>query len=160
MNRPRSATPADFDQLADVFTASVREVAASHYDAAQRDAWAPVTPDYAGWRERFAGLQLWLVEAEDDHGHRRMAGFLGGTVDGHLDLLFTAPGFARRGVAAALYQAFETHCRAQGTRTLRTEASLVARPFFERQGFAVQEEQQVVRRGVVLRRFAMRRTLD
>ncbi len=70
--------------------------------------------------------------------------------------MLVAPGPAGRGVAKSLFDHAAAALAAQGVAELFTEASLVARPFFERQGFVVEEEQWVERRGVVLRRFAMR----
>ena len=40
----RPYTPADLEAVAQLFTASVHQVAASHYDETQRTAWAPQPP--------------------------------------------------------------------------------------------------------------------
>lgn len=66
----------------------------------------------------------------------------------------------RRGVASALYVQAERELVAHGTRHLFTEASLLARPFFERQGFRVVEDQEVSRGDVSLRRFLMCKDID
>ncbi|MEN8665594.1 MAG: GNAT family N-acetyltransferase [Polycyclovorans sp.] len=92
-------------------------------------------------------------------GGDELLGFIAYTDDGHIDLLYTAPGTPRRGVATALYRAAEAALRGCGVRELYTEASLVAQPFFVVQGFCVVEEQQVERRGVKFRRFAMRKRI-
>jgi putative acetyltransferase len=144
----------DLEAVAQLYTESIHTHAVPHYDAAQREAWAPRPPDLDFWRQRMATLQMLL--AEDDG---RLCGMLGYEDDGHIDLLFTAPGFARRGVASTLYQAAESALVTQGVNELFTEASLVARPFFLRQGFHVVEEQRVERRGAILPRFAMRKRL-
>ena len=78
---------------------------------------------------------------------------------GHIAFLYSAPAYARRGVASALYRRVESAWIAAGVRELRTEASLLARPFFERHGFDVVEEQTVRRGGVFLRRYAMRKSV-
>lgn len=141
----------DLDAVAALFTASIHGLAATHYNAAQRAAWAPRPPDIEGWRQRLANLRVVVAEEGD-----RLCGFCGWEDDGHIDLLFVAPGCAGRGVAKALFDHAAAALAELGIAELFTEASLVARPFFERQGFVVEEEQQVERRGVVLRRFAMR----
>lgn len=150
----RAYRDADLAAVADLFTAAVHEGAARHYDASQRAAWAPRPPDLERWRERLA--PLCTLVAEDDAG---LAGFLAYAPDGHVDLLFTAPDRARRGVATALVERAEAELAAAGATELSTEASLVARPLFERHGFRVVEEQTVERDGVALRRFAMRKSL-
>jgi len=145
----------DLAAVADLFTTAIHVLALGHYDSPQRRAWAPQPPDLTEWRQRLGGgLQVLVAEQQG-----RMAGFIGFEADGHVDLLFTSPQFPRTGVATALYLQAEAQLRATGVSVMFTEASLVARPFFERQGFAIEQEQQVFRRGVCLRRYAMRKTL-
>lgn len=110
-------------------------------------------PDLAAWRERLVGRTVLVAESD-----KELAGFIAWEPDGHIDLLFTSPRHVRRGVASALYRSAEQALRAAGGNALYTEASLVARPFFERQGFVVEEEQVVNRDGVDLLRFAMRKS--
>lgn len=144
----------DLTAVVELFTASVHGLAAPGYDAAQREAWAPRPPDPEAWRTRLAGLRA--VVAEDDGGP---AGFVAYSEGGHVDLLYVAPGQARRGVASRLLAHAEAALAATGVRELTTEASLVARPFFEARGYHVVDEQTVERGGVALPRLAMRKTL-
>jgi putative acetyltransferase len=148
----RASSDADLEPIARLFTDSVRALGAARYDAAQLAAWAPEPPDLEAWRARLASLETLVAEADGE-----LLGFLSYTPVGHVELLYTAPASARRGVASALYRAAEDELRARGVRELTTEASLVARPFFERQGYLVVEEQRVERNGQVFRRFAMRK---
>ncbi|MBS0509250.1 MAG: GNAT family N-acetyltransferase [Proteobacteria bacterium] len=145
--RPYAA--ADLPALVALFTASVHELGAAHYDKAQRLAWAPLTPDLAAWAHRLAELHTWVADADGV-----LTGFMAYAGNGHIDLLYTAPGLQRSGVATRLYQQAEKQLRGQA---LFTEASLVAKPFFLRQGFQVAEVQWVERQGVVLQRFLMRK---
>lgn len=150
----RTYRDTDVEAVAALFTAAVHEVAASHYTAAQRAAWAPQPPDLAHWRRRMAGLNTLLFDTGAG-----LAGMIGYEDDGHIDLLFTAPGQTRSGVASRLYARVESILAQAGVTELYTEASLLARPFFERQGFVVTEAQQIPRGDQVLRRFAMRKAL-
>lgn len=151
--RLRPGNDADLAAIAELFTDSIHGLAGAHYDAAQRAAWAPRPPDLDGWRTRLKGLRTLL--AEDAAG---LLGFVSYEPDGHIDLLYTAPAQARRGVASALLQYAEHEMRALGAEAFHTEASLVAQPFFARHGYLVVEEQFVQRQGVGFRRFAMRKT--
>lgn len=150
----RTYRDTDLASVVAVFTESVHGLAGKHYDAAQRAAWAPREPDLAEWSARLDAKRV--LVADDDPG---LLGFIAYTDDGHIDLLYTAPGAPRRGVATALYRAAEVALRGRGVREVHTEASLVAQPFFMVQGFRVVEEQQVERRGVIFRRFAMRKSI-
>lgn len=152
--RIRPGIDADVEALARLFTAAVHGLAAEHYDAAQREAWAPAPPSIDEWTARLARLHTLVAEVSGE-----IAGFLSYEPDGHIDLLFTLPKHARTGVASALYAAAETALADAGVEALFTEASLVARPFFAGRGFIVTEVQQVSRRGVVLTRYAMRKPL-
>lgn len=146
----RPALESDLDALIAVFTASVHGIARRSYSAEQCVAWAPAVPDRAVWRSRLAAT-VTLLACEGE----ALAGFIAWERTGHIDMLFTSPAHARRGVATALFRAARADIERGGVQTLRTEASLEARPFFERQGFAVVEEEVVQRRGVALRRFRM-----
>ena len=143
----RACTAADVPHLAEVFTRAVHEIAATSYDAAQRDAWAPHDMGLESWRARLAEQQIWIAEIGG-----QIAGFIGMKPQ-HVEMLFTHPAYARCGVASALYR----HAMKQGPAgaSMTTDASLEARPFFERQGWRVQREEVVERNGVKLRRFHM-----
>ena len=151
----RSYQPQDLPDLVALFQASVSQLTAQHYDAAQRQAWAPAAADMPAWQTRLASLEL--VIAEND---LVIAGFIGFSLDGHIDLLYCAPSHARQGVASALYAAAEQRLQAAGVCELFTEASLVAQAFFAHQGFSVQQAQTVTRGAVILPRMLMRKTLE
>src|SRR5437868_14295919 len=57
----------------------------------------------------------------------------------------------------SVHQLAQTKLLAEGAVELVTEASKVARPFFEHHGFQVIEEQRVERRGSSFVRYAMRK---
>ena len=61
-------------------------------------------------------------------------------------MLFVDPGFARQGVGRALIDALTRLAGARGAKRLTAEASDVARPLFERQGFTA-EKRNLVRKG-------------
>lgn len=137
-----------------VFMDSVHQIACRYYTPEQLAAWAPMPPDLGLWEARFAALETWVAERE-----QRIAGLIAFESSGYISLLYTSPRDDRRGVASALYRHAEATLAGQGVLSVYTEASLAARPFFERFGFHVTEEQFVQRRGVTLRRFAMRKSL-
>lgn len=146
----------DTEGLVAVFTSSVHALAAAQYDAEQREAWAPNPPNLDEWRQRFSRLHT--IVAEEDGSY---LGFISYDDNAHIELLYTAPHAARRGVASALLQqAAAQLSRAGATAELFTEASLIAAPFFLRHGFEITEEQHVVRHGVSLQRFSMRRRIS
>ncbi len=141
----RDYRPADLEALARLFTDAVHTLGAAHYTPAQCAAWAPRPPDLEDWKVRLSRLQT--LVAETDAGR---AGFVSFNPNGRIEYLYTALAQARRGIATALYRHAEAHLIRAGATLLSTEASLVARPIFERQGFKTVEQQQVERRGEAL----------
>lgn len=151
----RPATETDLPSIVSLFTDSVHQLAAHSYTPEQRAAWAPETPDLAQWRSRLSRVETLIAESDGT-----MAGFISFTASGHIEFLFTGPAFARRGVASLLYDAAVERLLGKGVRTLTTDASLEARPFFESRGFSVVGAQTVERNSVQLQRFAMARSLN
>ena len=144
----------DLEPLVRTFTESVHRLARPFYDEAQRAAWAPEHADLDEWRARLAGTSVLVAEVEGV-----LAGFIGYEPNGHVALLYTAGHAARKGVASKLYAHVESEWRAAGVARAFAEVSLAARPFFERHGFAVVEEERVERRGVFFTRFQMAKDL-
>lgn len=138
--------------VADVFYRSVREVALSDYTAEQVRAWVPGRWG-AGQEHRRSGDGRLVMVAEDESG--RVVAFIDLEPDGHIDRLYAAPEAAGRGVASRLYDAIETAARARGIERLFTEASELARRFFERKGFTVLERQDMILRGVPIHNYRM-----
>ena len=142
--------------VADVFYRSVREVALSAYTTEQVKAWVPGRWDARQEHRRSGDGRLVLV-ASDEPGH--VVAFIDLEPDGHIDRLFCAPEAAGRGIASRLYDAIETAARAQRIKRLFTEASELARPFFERKGFTALERQDKILRGVPIHNYQMAKTL-
>ena len=151
----RPYKPTDLPSVIDVYTTSIRSLAAPFYSPEQIAAWAPATPDVERWQQRLASVKTFVADRDGV-----LAGFASYRPDGYLDLLFTHPAFARRGIATRLYFRVESALRSEGCLRVFTHASLAARPFFDRQGFHVDAEENVECRGAYLHRFAMHKELS
>ena len=154
--RLRYGTVEDSAACAALFTAAVHQLASSHYNAQQCLAWAPLSPDITRWQKHIGNLELLLAEDAQE-----LLGFIGYAHDGHIDLLYCAPGAARSGVASALYLAAEQRLVEQGVTRLFTEASMLAQPFFQRQGFSVTAKEEVQRgEEITLPRYRMQKIVN
>jgi putative acetyltransferase len=142
--------------VADVFYRSVREVALSDYTAEQVRAWVPGRWEAEQEHRRSGDGRLVLVAA-DERG--QVVAFIDLESDGHIDRLFCAPEAAGQGIASRLYDGIETAAREQGLVRLYTEASELARRFFERKGFVVLERQDMILRGVPIHNYRMEKAL-
>ncbi len=152
--RIRGYEAGDAQEIVRLFYETVRSVNRAHYSEEQVAAWAPVVPEAGGWHARMSGRLTFVAEREGE-----VVGFAELEEDGHLDMLYVQKDAVGSGVGARLYEVVEGEALALGLRRLSTEASITARPFFERRGFRVVREQTVRRRGVALTNFAMRKEL-
>ena len=144
--------PRDFPDVVEVFLRSVSEVAAKDYNEAQTRAWAQI--DEQRWMVRLSHAWTFVACYQDE-----LAGFITLERDGHLDLLFVHPDYQRQKTATALLNRLESQARAQNIATLFSEASITARPFFERHGFKVMAKQTVALRGEEFVNYRMQKWL-
>lgn len=135
----------DFAAVSKLFYETVHSVNAKDYSAAQLDAWAP---NVNCLQTRRADLLRQNTLIAQEQGVT--VGF--GSVDGYgcLDMLFVHRDFQRRGIAAALCGELE-----YGFSVVKVYASVTAKPFFEKRGYAVVTEQEAERFGVKLKNYEM-----
>jgi putative acetyltransferase len=153
--RIRPYVPGDLETVVSVFTESVRELTVSRYDLPQREAWAPRPADMKHWRFRLRKQQTLIAELDS-----RCVGFLSFRRNGYIDLLYVRPGFERGGVATRLYRSVERTFLAAGVASAYTEASLIAQPFFKRQGFQTTRFEEIRIAGTLLQRWVMYKILN
>lgn len=143
----------DFAELQGLFYDSVHTLCGGEYTPAELAAWAPETKDGTDVAATFAGSTVYLAVCDGV-----TAGF-GTLKGGELDLLYIRPGYEHRGIGRRLVKRLEERCAESGYRAVTVKASLTALPFFQKEGYLVMAEETVERRGLSLRRYAMRRTL-
>ncbi len=138
----------DCPALTKLFYQTVHTVNAKDYTPPQLDAWADGHPDLAAWDSSLSA-HLSLVAVCDGV----IAGFADMVPDGYLDRLYVHRDFQRQGIATALCDALEQAVPGP----YETHASITARPFFEQRGYRVVRQQQVLRKGIVLTNYVMRK---
>lgn len=149
----RDYEPDDAQATIDIFLRAIREVASRDYDPAQIAAWAKVD-DAEIWGQYRASRPTWLAMIGS-----MPVGFTDLKADGCLDMMFVSPDHQGKGVASLLLAMVEKTAREKGLQRIFTEASLSARPFFERKGFTVLAAQKVEKRGQTLSNFLMDKAL-
>jgi N-acetylglutamate synthase-like GNAT family acetyltransferase len=147
----RSDTPA----IARLFYDTVHFVNRKDYSAQQIDAWAPIVPDVQEWHSRMSRRCTLVAEQ-----HGQIIAFAELECDGHLDMFYCQKDIVRRGIGRSLYAAVELRAIGLGLKRIFVEASITARPFFERCGFSTLAEQTVARNGVALSNFRMEKQLQ
>jgi putative acetyltransferase len=132
---------ADARRCLEIFRSSIEELAGDDYDDEQREAWASSADDEAAFAAALTGA-LTLI-AVIDGAPAGFASLKGGDV---IDMLYVDPEFARLGAGRALVDALTKLAAARGAKRVTAEASEVAKPLFERLGFAA-EKRNLVRVG-------------
>lgn len=138
----------DCKEITELFFDTVHTVNAKDYTEEQLNAWAPENVDLEWWNSSFKD-HLCVVAVEGNV----ILGF--GDIDktGYLDRLYVHKDYQGRGIATAICDVLEH----DAPNDITTHASITARPFFEKRGYAVIKEQQVERRGVLLTNFVMKK---
>lgn len=150
----RPFTPSDTIPIMTLFRDTVRNVNIRDYSAAQVAAWAPDVMDEALWLGSLVAHAT-LVAVEDG----RIVGFGDWEPNGHLDRFYVHKDRQGVGVGTMLLHAVEDGARALGVRRMFTEASITARPFFERRGYRLISKQQVELRGMLFTNYRMDKML-
>lgn len=138
----------DCKEITELFYNTVHAVNAKDYTEEQLNAWATGSADLERWNSSLKE-HLCVVAVEGN----AIVGF--GDIDktGYLDRLYVHKDYQGRGIASAICDALEK----EAPNEITTHASITARPFFEKRGYAVIKEQQVERRGVWMTNFVMKK---
>jgi len=134
----REAEPSDVQAIAAVHAASVRGLAAAHYDDERIASWSDSSADDFSIPDD--GAQVVVAEAPGSGGSEaggEVAGF--GAIDlesGEVRAVYVHPDHAGGGVGSAILRELEGRAREQGLPDLHLTASLNAVPFYERHGWA------------------------
>lgn len=145
--------------IAELFYDAVYAIDKSLYSTEQKQAWARRPIDYDFWQQRLVRTRPFVALLGD-----RVAGFIelelkSESDTAYVNCCYVSPDCQGQGVASALYRHLEHKALHSGVKQLTVDASLVARPVFEKFGFSVLAENQVSRNGVVLTNYAMKKDL-
>jgi putative acetyltransferase len=134
----RPLLPEDVPLLAEIFRASIDELAAEDYSDAQREAWASAADDEEEFGQRLAH-ELTLVATYEGAA----IGFAALADNTRIDMLYVHPAAAGRGAGTMLADALEKLAAARAAKELTVEASDTARGFFEKRGYVARTRNTV-----------------
>ena len=142
----------DHDAVVEIYRQAVLGSTAQLYSEAQQWAWA----------EQSNTLRSLLLQGEgfviSNQRDEPIAFSLRYPHD-RLALLYSHPKAQRQGYGQRLIEAVEQAARAEAMAVLRTEASLISRPLFERLGWQVSWREELRIGGVPFQRFRMHKRL-
>lgn len=151
----RNYRPEDVEALANIFFNTIHRINIEHYTEEQVDVWAPRSSlETEGWAKKFSRTNPIIALAGD-----KIVGFAEFEPNGHIDCFYCHHEWIGKGVGSALMSEILTRAKSSNIDRIFSEVSITARPFFEKQGFAVLTEQKVVRNGIELTNFKMERKI-
>ena len=144
----------DIESVLKLFYDTVHSVNSKDYNNEQLKAWAPKELDRLKWIESLN--RNYSIVAEEN---TQIIGF--GDIDstGYLDRLYVHKNHQGKKVASNLINALENYIFKKGVKSIITDASITAKPFFEKNGYEVIKEQQVELRGQLFTNFKMCKNL-
>ena len=144
----------DYEKIIDLFYNTVHSVNASDYTDVQLNAWAPKDPALYNLYGRFLSNYTVVVEKNSI-----IVGF--GNVGGanYFDCLYTHKDYQGIGVATAIANDIENYFYRKGVNIITSDASITAKPFFEKRKYSVIKEQTVECRGQFFTNYKMQKIL-
>ncbi len=146
----REYKPDDCVELATLFYDTVHCINAMDYTKEQLDVWATGNVDIEAWNRSFLNNNTLVAELNE-----KIVGFADMDKTGYLDRLFVHKEFQGQGIATALLKHLENNARDNDVYSFETYASITSKPFFEKQGYIIEKENVVMKKGVSLMNYKM-----
>ena len=141
-------------EITDLHHASVHAIDPLIYSLEQQEAWAHTPPNYPYWVKRLSLKKPFIAMVEE-----KIVGFIELEENGHIDCAYTHPTYQKCGVMSELFAYAQNLAEQKGIKRLYLEASIVAKPFFEKRGFKTLHRNEIKRNGQMIVNFSMEKVL-
>ena len=137
--------------MAELFYNTVHSINAKDYAEEQLNVWATGRVDLQQWNLSFLKHKT-IVAIENDE----IVGF--GDIDdsGYLDRLYVHKDYQGMGIASVICNELEDYVKGK---SITTHASITAKTFFQQRGYRVVKEQKVIRQGIALTNYVMKKQI-
>ena len=148
------ANIADLPAMQSLFVETVTHVCSKDYTPDQIKVWTASIENTQRWAD-VIGQQYVQIAWIDG----KMAGF--GSLDNgnYIDFMYVHKDYQGQGVANAIYTVLEQEAIRQGSKSITSDVSFTAKPFFEKKGFAALQKQTFVKQRVEISNFKMEKAL-
>lgn len=144
----------DCAEIIKLFYETIHSVNAKDYTKDQLDAWSPKNINLDLWNKSFSrNYTLVFIDKDDIVGFGDLAS------SGYFDKLYIHKAFQGKGIATKIADSLEAYANSIGLKIISTQASITARPFFEKRGYIIIKKQQVERKGQFLTNYVMEKAL-
>ena len=134
----RAALQSDAVELKKLFQNTVLAINRRDYSQAEVEDWASCGDDLSNIEDMIK-THYFIVAVNQQ---AEIVGFSSITPQGYLHSMFVHKDFQGEGIATMLLNEIEQYAIANGIIRITSEVSLTARPFFEKKGYIVEEEQK------------------
>ena len=134
----RAALQSDAVELKNLFQNTVLAINRRDYSQAEVEDWASCGDDLSNI-ENMIKTHYFIVAVNQQS---EIVGFSSITSQGYLHSMFVHKDFQVEGIATILLNEIEQYAITNGIMRITSEVSLTARPFFEKKGYIVEEEQK------------------
>lgn len=142
----------DLQEVVRLFCDTVRYVNAKDYSERQVRVWSDAGKELLKKNDYFLSLYT-LIATENT----QIVGY--GNIDGsgYLDHLYVHKAFQGLHIASTLCDSLEDHAVSLNLKEITVNASITARPFFEKRGYETVKEQYVIRQRIKLKNYYMKK---
>lgn len=134
----RAALQSDAVELKNLFQNTVLAINRRDYSQAEVEDWASCGDDLSNIEDMIK-THYFIVAINQQ---LEIVGFSSITPQGYLHSMFVHKDFQGEGIATILLNEIEQYAITNGIIRITSEVSLTARPFFEKKGYIVEEEQK------------------
>ena len=134
----RAALQSDAVELKNLFQNTVLAINRRDYSQAEVEDWASCGDDLSNIEDMIK-THYFIVAVNQQS---EIVGFSSITPQGYLHSMFVHKDFQGEGIATILLNEIEQYAITNGIMRITSEVSLTARPFFEKKGYIVEEEQK------------------
>jgi putative acetyltransferase len=146
----RPATIEDVEQITQLFRDTILTINSKDYNEEQVKAWAATSKNIDRLTAKIK--EDYFIVTEMDNS---IVGFSSITPSGYLDFMYVHKDHQRKGIANKLLHEIKTQAIKWGLAEITTDASITAKPFFEKQGFKIIVQQKVYIIDVMLINYKM-----
>ena len=148
-------TELDIPEMRELFRTTVLTVNSKDYTKEEVEDWTSCGDSVAHWKNLLAKNDY--VGAIDGQG--KIIGFSSMNAEGYLHSMFVHKDQQGKGVATLLLSEVEKIARKYDVHKINVEASITARPFFEKHGYKVVKEQKAKANRLWLTNYVMEKAL-
>lgn len=146
----RKGTLNDLNELQELFVETVRSICSADYNKEQITVWTASVENTQHWNDILTSQTVLVAQSDDE-----IVGFASLENMNYIDLFYVHKDYQKKGIARKLYIAIEEIAIQNKQTELQSDVSITAKPFFEKFGFIVKNQQKVVRHNIELTNFRM-----